>query len=179
MQVNVPPDVTVALHDPIVAPVPIVVVTVTPGVKPLPAIPTETPLGPCDGVSVMSAGIVIVNGALATSAGTVDASDPVAVTVYIVEEGVPVIVTVQENVPIPDPVGATVAPHDPIEALDPMVVAIVTDPPVAVSGEKPLPDTTTDTPLGPWVGVRVMVGVVTANAAVVWSPLLPSVAVTV
>ena len=81
VQVNVPPIVTVAPQLPIVAPVPIIVVIVAPGVNPLPATPTETPLGPWEGVSVRIAGRVIVNSAVATSAGTVEASDPGAVTV--------------------------------------------------------------------------------------------------
>ena len=55
-----------------------------------------------------------------------------------------------------------------------------TAPPALVVGVKPVPETSTWTPLGPWVGVRVIVGVVSVNDA--WAESkLPSdpVAVTV
>ena len=66
-------------------------------------------------------------------------SDPVAVSVYAVAEAVPVIVTVQLNVP---PV-ATTAPQLVMVAPELIVVVIV------LPGVKPLPETVTDTPLGP------------------------------
>ncbi|HEY1198172.1 MAG TPA: hypothetical protein VGG32_05550 [Thermoplasmata archaeon] len=47
------PAPTVAPHVPIVAPAPIVVVIVSPGLNPDPATKTDVPLGPCVGVSVM------------------------------------------------------------------------------------------------------------------------------
>ena len=68
---------------------------------------------------------------------------------------VDVIVTVQLNVPVPD----TVAPQLVIVAPELIVVVIV------LSGVKPVPDTVTDTPLGPCVGVSVIAGVVTVNVA--------------
>ncbi|HEY1197804.1 MAG TPA: hypothetical protein VGG32_03655, partial [Thermoplasmata archaeon] len=114
---NVPVPVAVhTLADPIVPPAVIVNVIVTPGVNPLPDAITVTPLGPCVGASVT--GVVIVNVAVALSAPP---SDPVAVTVYGVPDAVPVIVTVQLNVPVPD----TVAPHAPIVAPAPIVVVTV------------------------------------------------------
>ena len=166
VQLNVPVPDTVAPHAPIVAPAPIVVVTVAPGVNPVPDTPTDTPLGPCVWLSVI-AGVVIVNVVVALSAPP---SDPVAVTVYGVPDAVPVIVTVQLNVPVPD----TVAPHAPIVAPAPIVVVTV------LPGVNPVPDTTTDTPLGPCVGTSVTAGMVTVNVAVALSKL-PSdpVAVTV
>ena len=80
------------------------------------------------------------------------------------------IVTVQLNVPV----AVTVAPHALIAAPAPMVVATV------LPGVNPVPDTPTDTPLGPCVRVSVIPGVVTGNVAVALSAL-PSdpVAVTV
>ena len=59
------------------------------------------------------------------------------------------IVTVQLNVPYT----VTVAPHAPIVAPAPIVVVMV------AAEVKPVPVTPTDTPLGPWVGLTVMVGV--------------------
>jgi hypothetical protein len=90
--------------------------------------------------------------------------------VYGVPDAVPVTVTVQLNVPVPD----TVAPHAPIVAPAPIVVVTV------LPGVNPVPDTTTDTPLGPCVGTSVTAGMVTVNVAVALSKL-PSdpVAVTV
>ena len=145
VQLNVPVAVTVAPHAVIAAPAPMVPVIVLPGVNPVPEMRTDTPLGPSVGVSV-AAGVVMVNVAVALSEPP---SDPVAVTVYGVAEAVPVIVTVQLNVPSP----VTVAPHAPMVAPAPIVVVTV------FSEVNPVPDTPTDTPLGPWVGTSVMVGV--------------------
>jgi hypothetical protein len=165
-QLNVPVPDTVAPQLVIVAPELIVVLTVTPGVNPLPDTVTDTPLGPCVGESVI-AGIVTVNGALALSKLP---SDPVAVTVYGVTDAVPVIVTRQLNVPVPD----TVAPQLVIVA--PELIVVVT----VIPGVNPLPDTVTDSPLGPCVGESVIAGVVTVNVALAWSfPASDPVAVTV
>jgi hypothetical protein len=153
VQLNVPVPDTVAPHAPIVAPAPIVVVTVLPGVNPVPDTTTDTPLGPCVGTSV-TVGVVTVNDAVPLSKLP---SDPVAVTVYGVPDAVPVIVTVQLNVPVPD----TVAPHAPIVAPAPIVVV------TALPGVNPVPDTTTDTPLGPCVGKSVIAGVVTVKVCAV------------
>lgn len=86
-------------------------------------------------------------------------SEPVTVTVYGVDETAPAIVTEQENVPVED----TAAPQFVMEAPEAMLVAMV------APGVNPLPETTTDSPLGPAFGVRVMDGVVMVNAAVAWS----------
>ncbi len=76
---NVPADGSVGheIGEPIPPLPPIVNVTVTPGVNPLPDAVTVTPLGPCAGTSV-SVGTVIVNGAVPLSKLP---SDPVAVIV--------------------------------------------------------------------------------------------------
>ncbi len=106
----------------------------------------------------MIAGTVIVNDAAALSKLP---SDPVAVTVYAVEDAVPEILTVQ----LKPPVEFTVAPHSSIVA--PLVMPVVTVWP----GVNPVPDTKTDTPLGPWVGETASVGVVIVNGAVPLSKL--------
>jgi len=72
-----------------------------------------------------------------------------------------VIVTVQLNVPVPE----TVAPQLVIEA--PELIVVVTVAP----GVNPLPETVTDTPLGPSVGETMIFGVVTVNGAVALSKL--------
>ena len=77
VQLNVPVPDTVAPQVVIVAPELIVVVTVTPGVNPLPNTVTDTPLGPCVGESVIT-GVEIPRGTVALSKLP---SDPVAVTV--------------------------------------------------------------------------------------------------
>ena len=87
----------------------------------------------------------------------------------------------QSNVPALGPLGVTV--HVPLGVmLAPVLIEneTVTAPPVLVVGVKPVPDTATWTPLGPWFGVSVIVGVVIVNEA--WAESkLPSepVAVTV
>ena len=91
------------------------------------------------------------------------------------------IVTTQLNVPAFDPLAATV--HVPLGvtlAPVPIVNEIVTAPAVLVVGVNPDPLTVTWVPLGPWLGVRVIVGVVIVNVACAESKL-PSdpVAVTV
>ena len=127
---------------------------------------TVTPVGPCDGTSVI-AGVVMVNVAVALSKLP---SDPVAVTVYGVADAVPV--TRHGAAERPGP--GTVAPHAPIVAPAPIVVVTV------APGVNPVPETPTDTPLGPCVRVSVTPSVVMVNVAVALSKL-PSdpVAVTV
>ena len=104
-----------------------------------------------------------VNSADAWSPGSVLVSDPVAVTVY--DAGVlDVIVAVQLKSPAELPDAVTV--HVALNAIDapvPIVSAIVTDPPVSVVGAKPVPATVIVIPLGPELGVSVIVGVVTVN----------------
>lgn len=80
------------------------------------------------------------------------------------------ITTVQENVPV----ALTVAPQPVTDPPELMVVDTVRP------GVNPVPETVTDTPLGPWVGAREIAGVETVNEAVAASKL-PSepVAVTV
>jgi hypothetical protein len=81
-----------------------------------------------------------------------------------------VIVTIQLNVPVPE----TVAPQLVIVA--PELIVVVT----VLPGVNPVPETVTDTPLGPCVGERVIDGVVTANVVLAWSfPASDPVAVTV
>jgi hypothetical protein len=163
------PPVPLAVHalaEPMVPSDVMVNVMVTPGVNPLPEAVTDAPLGPWVGTSVTS-GVVTVNVAVASSKLP---SDPVAVSVYGVADAVPVTVTVQLNVPVL----VTVAPQAPIAAPAPIVVVTV------LAGVNPVPDTPTDTPLGPWVKVRVILGVVTVKGAVARSaPPSEPVAVTV
>ena len=74
----------------------------------------------------------------------------------------------------------TDAPQLPNEAPEEIVVVMVTAPPVLVVGVKPDPFTVTWVPLGPWLGVSEIIGVVSVNDA--WAESkLPSdpVAVTV
>ncbi len=66
-----------------------------------------------------------------------------------------VIVTVQLNVPVPETVTeqlVMLAP-EPIESV------------IEAPGVKPVPERSTETPLGPWLGVSVNAGAVTVNDA--------------
>ena len=72
----------------------------------------------------------------------------------------------QVNAPVPE----TGTPHEPIVAPGPIPVVIV------IPGVNPVPDTTTDTPLGPWFGLSVIFGVVTVYVAVGIWPVPASVA---
>ena len=94
-------------------------------------------------------------------------SDPVAVTVYAVDEAVPVIVTVQRIVPVllvsPQLVVENVSPDSGVSVIEIVAVEEV--------GVNPVPLTVTDVPLGPWLGVSVIVGVVTVNEATALSKL--------
>ena len=89
--------------------------------------------------------------------------------------------TKQSNVPALDPLDTTV--HVPLGATlapVPIVNEIVIGPPVSVVGVNPLPATMIWTPLGPWLGVSVIVGVVIVNSACAESkPPSDPVAVTV
>ena len=118
--------------------------------NPVPATVTVAPTGPWLGDTVI-AGAVIVNGAVALSKLP---SDPVAFTVYAVADAVPVIVTTQLNVPVPE----TVAPQLVVIVAPELTVVVTVTP-----GVNPVPETVTDAPLGPWVGVSVIAGVVTVN----------------
>lgn len=165
VQLKAPVALTVDPQLDTVAPAAIVDEIVLPGVKPTPERVTETELGPCVGLSVIP-GVVTVNEAVALSKLP---SAPLAVTVYPPAVA-DVIVTLHENVPVP----VTVAPQPVIVAGDPMVV-VTTFP-----GVNPVPETVTETPLGPWVGFSVMLGSVTVNVAEAWSlPPSDPVAVTV
>ena len=73
-------------------------------------------------------------------------SDPVAVTVYAVDDAVPVIVTPQLNAPVP----FAVALHSETPAPALIVSATV------APGVKPVPVTDTDAPLGPCAGLSVI-----------------------
>jgi len=147
-QLNAPAESTVVPQSVIEAPASIEVETVAPGVKPLPEAVTTTPLGPCPGLSVI-AGRVTVKAAVALSKLP---SEPVAFTMYVagVED---VIVTVQENAPP----AVTEAPHAEMVAPEPIVVVI------DEAGVKPVPDTSTPTPVGPCDGESTIEGTVTWN----------------
>jgi hypothetical protein len=131
------------------------VVTLMPGVNPLPLTVVVAPLGPCAGVREMR-GVVIVNGAVALSSPR---SEPVAVTVYAIPDAGPVIVTGQPKPPLAE----TVPGQVPMAAVP--LIAMVT----VASGVNPVPVTVTETPLGPWVGVKEIIGVVMVNDAVALS----------
>ena len=76
--------------------------------------------------------------------------------------GVPeLMVTVHENVPA----AVIVAPQLEILAPDPIEVVTVRP------GVNPVPDTVSETPLGPWVGASEIAGVVTVKSAVAASKL--------
>lgn len=136
-------------------PPPMLVVIDFPGVNPLPATATEAPLGPSVGDSVI-VGNVIVNPVVALSKLP---SEPVAFTVYAVEDAVPEIVTEQLNVPDP----LTVASHVVIDA-PPLIVVVIVLP-----GVNPAPDAVAVTPLGPNAGARLSESPVTVNDAVALS----------
>ena len=156
VQVNPPAPDTVAPQEPIVAPLLMVVVTVTPGVKPVPVTVTETPLGPWVFERV-TLELVTVNVAVPASK---EPSEPVAVTVYAA--GVlELIVTMQLNVPVPD----TVAPQLVIVAPE-LIEAVIVTP-----GVNPVPEIVTAVPLEPLGGVSVTDGIVTSNDAVAASKL--------
>ena len=70
-----------------------------------------------------------------------------------------VIVTEQLNVPVPE----VVAPQELTEAPEAIVTVTATD------GVYPLPATVVEAPLGPWDGVRVILGFVRVNVAVALS----------
>jgi hypothetical protein len=74
---KVPVALTVASQPVTLAPLPMVVATVVPGVNPAPVTVTETPLGPCPG-AIVTLGVVRVNEAVALSKGP---SAPDAVSV--------------------------------------------------------------------------------------------------
>jgi hypothetical protein len=120
--------------------------------NPVPETVTLDPTGPCIGEATIDAS-VSVNSAVALSKFP---SAPVAVTVYGLAEAVPVIVTEQLKPPVAD----TVCPQLPMLAL-PLIVVVTTTP-----GVNPVPVTVTVAPLGPWVGLSVMLAVVTTNVAV-------------
>ena len=123
------------------------------GVNPVPETPTAAPLGPCVGVIVIT-GVVTVNNAVALSKLP---SDPVAVRVYVA--AAPPTVNVQPlNVPV------TVATHDPARPIVPPVVIVNV---IVTPGVNPLPDAVTVAPLGPWIGLRTTIGVVTVNVSAV------------
>ena len=145
------------------------------GVKPDPLTETWTPLGPWFGVRVID-GVVIVNGAWAESKPP---SEPVANVVKPAEG--PVNVTAQLNEPTPDPLPVTVQVPPGVTLAPPLIEnEMVIGPPVLVVGVKPVPLTVAWVPVGPWLGVSVMAGVVILKGA--WAESkLPSdpVAVTV
>ena len=102
-------------------------------------------------------GVAIVNVAVALSKLP---SDPVAVTVKAAAV-LDVIVTVHSSVPAP-----LVSPQFVVDNVAPLEIDSVIEI-VAVEevGVNPVPLTVTDVPLGPWLGVSVIAGVVTVNEA--------------
>ena len=157
VQLNLPDESVVAPQTPIDAPPLVASVIASLGENPVPDTRTETPLGPWVGVRAI-VGVVIVKGAVALSKTP---SDPVAFTVYTASDAGPRIATGQ----LKSPDEPTVAPHAPI--VPPLSITNRTVTP----GVYPVPDASTETPLGPCVGVRLSPTVVTMNGAVALSKL--------
>ena len=59
------------------------------------------------------------------------------------------------------PAELTVAPHVDDESVAPVAI----DSAIVTPGLNPVPDTTAETPVGPWLGVSVIVGVVIVKPA--------------
>jgi hypothetical protein len=144
--------VWVAIEPPAIAIDPIVVLTE----NPVPLTATEVPTGPVVGTRVMM-GVVIVNVVEAVSPVTVPTSLPETVTVYppLAIDG-----TTNEHVKVP--VAEVVRPmHVCVAGVAPLNVIA----PIVVVTENPEPVTVTETPFGPWIGDRVIAGVLTVKPA--------------
>jgi len=131
---------------------PIVVATENPE----PVIVTEIPFGPWVGDRVI-VGVVTVKVVEAMSAGTMIQSLPPRMTVFA-PDPIDGTVNVHVKVPVPEVVWAVqvcVAGVFPLSVIIPIVVAT----------ENPEPVTVTEVPTGPWVGDRVIEGVVTVKVA--------------
>ncbi len=147
---NVPVPVPVhALAAPIVPPAEIVKTIVAPGVNPLPEAVTVTPVNPCVGTSV-TVGIVTVNVPVADC-------PPASVTVTVV----PVVPLGTFNVQLNAPVAPVV--NEPTVQLELATATPSKFSPTKLVTEKPVPDTVTATPAGPWAELRVIPSVVTVN----------------
>jgi hypothetical protein len=132
--------------------VPIVVDTENPE----PVTVTEVPTGPWMGDRV-TVGIVIVKVEEAVSAGTVIQSLPARMTV-LAPDAIDGTVNVHVKVPVAEVV---VAVQVCVLGVTPLTVTIL----IVVATENPEPVTVTEVPTGPWVGDRVIVGVVTVKVA--------------
>jgi hypothetical protein len=152
---NVPSDATVAEQAETDAPDPMVVAIVAPGVKPLPLTTTETPLGPCPTESAI-VGLVTVNVPEAVSAPTSVATTDVP----LVPPGT---AKVQLNAPEASVVSE---PEEHAEIVTPSKTRDAS----AAETEKPVPDTVTEAPFGPWPGDTVIEGDVTVNEAAAEPP---------
>ena len=137
--------------------------------NPAPVTVTEAPTAPEVGDRVI-VGVVTVNVAEAVSPVTVPTSLPDRMTVYV-PDPIDGTVNVHVKVPVPEVVWAVqvcAAGVTPLNVIEPIVVAT----------ENPEPVTVTEVPTRPWVGDRVIEGVVTVKVAeAVFA--LASVAVTV
>jgi hypothetical protein len=130
--------------------------------KPVPATVTAAPRGPWVGLTVI-AGVVTVNAPIAVW-------PPASVAVTVVPDVLLGTLNVQVNAPV--------APVVREPAVQLVIVTASKTSPTALVTEKPVPDTVTVAPSGPWAGLTVIAGVVTINVPVaVWPPV--SVAVTV
>ena len=136
---------------------------------PVPVTVTEVLTGPWVGDRVI-VGVVTVKVVEAVSAGTVPTSLPDRVTVYV-PAAIDGTVNVHVKVPVPEVVWAVQVCAAGVTPLNVIV-------PIVVATENPEPVTVTEVPTRPWVGDRVIEGVVTVKVAeAVFA--LASVAVTV
>ena len=131
--------------------------------KPVPNTVTVAPTGPWVGLTVITSGV--------TMNVPVTVWPPASVAVTVVPDDPLGTVNVQLNAPVPSIV------KEPLVQLAIVIPSKTSDASV-VDTEKPVPDTVTVAPTGPWVGLTVIVGVVTVNVLVAACPPT-SVAVTV
>jgi hypothetical protein len=122
--------------------------------NPVPLTVTVIPVGPREGVRVI-VGVVMVKLAVAVSDPP---SLPVATTLYG-PAAIDGTVNVQEKAPTPEVVWLV---HDWLAGVAPLNVNAL----IPVLTENPEPLTVTVTPVGPWDGVSIIVGVVIVKVAV-------------
>jgi hypothetical protein len=120
--------------------------------NPVPETVTVAPMGPWVGLTTI-AGVVTVNAPVAVW-------PPASVAVTVV----PAVPTGTLNVQLKVPVAPVVS--------EPTVQVVIafeskTKDASAFDTEKPVPDTVTVAPMGPWAGLTVIVGVVTVNVCAV------------
>jgi len=139
-----------------VAPLNVIVPIAVDTEKPEPATVTEVPMRPWLGDKVI-VGVVTVKVAEAVSAGTVPTSLPERTTAYG-PDAMDGTVNVHVKVPVAEVVwDVQVCPL----GVAPLNVIVL----MVVETENPEPVTVTEVPIGPWITVRVIMGVVTVKVA--------------